>query len=172
MRGVDVLLAVPALLLLLVLATGAGAGAVVLVIGIAIVHVPQITRIVRAATLQTTGRAFIEAAEARGDSTARILGVEVLPNISGALLADVGVRFTGSVLLVAALNFLGLGLQPPASDWALMISENRSGISIQPWAVVAPAALLAALAVSVNLFADGIAQVYARASARRVEASA
>jgi ABC-type dipeptide/oligopeptide/nickel transport system permease subunit len=53
-----------------------------------------------------------------------------------------------------------------------MISENRSGISIQPWAVVAPAALLAALAVSVNLFADGIAQVYARASARRVEASA
>jgi peptide/nickel transport system permease protein len=172
MRAVDVLLAVPALLLLLVLATGAGAGAAVLVVGIAIVHVPQVTRIVRAATLQTTGRAFIEAAEARGDSTARILGVEVLPNISGALLADVGVRFTGSVLLVAAVNFLGLGLQPPASDWALMISENRSGISIQPWAVVAPAALLAALAVSVNLFADGVAQVYARASAHRTEASA
>ncbi|MBM3885903.1 MAG: ABC transporter permease [Gemmatimonadetes bacterium] len=172
MRGVDVLLAIPALLLLLVLATGAGAGATILVVGIALVHVPQITRIVRAATLQTTGRAFIEAAEARGDSTARILGVEILPNISGPLLADVGVRFTGSVLLVAAVNFLGLGVQPPAVDWALMISENRSGISIQPWAVVAPAALLAALAVAVNSVADGIARIYGRSSASGEEAPA
>jgi peptide/nickel transport system permease protein len=158
MRLMDVLLAIPPVLLLLVLATGTGASTVVLVLGIALVHLPQIARIVRAATLETSVRGYVEAAEARGDPRTRVLGREILPNIAGPVLADVGVRLTGSILLAATVNFLGLGLQPPAADWALMISENRDGISIQPWAVAAPAACLALLAVSVNLVADAVAR--------------
>lgn len=158
MRTMDVLLAIPPVLLLLVLATGTGASTVVLVLGIALVHLPQIARIVRAATLETSVRGYVEAAEARGDPTTRVLGREILPNIAGPVLADLGVRLTGSILLAATVNFLGLGLQPPAADWALMISENRDGISIQPWAVAAPALLLALLAVSVNLVADAFAR--------------
>ena len=61
-----------------------------------------------------------------------------------------------------SINFLGLGLHPPTADWALMISENRNGIAIQPWAVAVPAMLLALLTVSVNLVADGIARSLGR----------
>ena len=74
------------------------------------------------------------------------------------ILADAGLRFTGSILLIASLNFLGLGLQPPAADWGLMIAENRIGLYLQPWIVVAPAVLIAALTIGVNLVSDGIAR--------------
>ena len=69
-----------------------------------------------------------------------------------------GIRLTGSILILASVNFLGLGLQPPRADWALMISENRGGITLQPWAVAAPALLIAFLTVAVNLVADAIAR--------------
>jgi peptide/nickel transport system permease protein len=157
MRLVDVLLAFPPILLLLVLATGVGPSPGVLVIGVAITHVPSVARIVRAATLDVTGRGYLEAAVARGESVVYILRREVMPNILSTLLADVGIRLTGSILLVAAVNFLGLGLQPPQADWALMISENRGGLTIQPWAVVAPALLIAALTIGCNLIGDAIA---------------
>jgi peptide/nickel transport system permease protein len=157
MRGMDVLLAFPPLLFLLVVATGAGASLTALVIAIAVIHVPSIARIVRTAALETSVRGFVEAAVARGDRTHVILRREILPNIWGPVMADAGPRFTVSILLVAAVNFLGLGPAPPAADWALMISENRSGITINPWAVVVPALLIALLTVSINVIADAIA---------------
>ena len=158
MRAMDVLLAVPPLLLLLVLATGAGHSVVVLVLGVATVHVPSIARIVRAATQGVVGRGYVEAAVARGERTPSILAREILPNVLGTVLADAGIRLTGSILILASVNFLGLGLQPPRADWALMISENRSGITLQPWAVAAPALLIAFLTIGVNLVADAIAR--------------
>src|SRR5919201_299413 len=100
-------------------------------------HVPGIARIVRAATLGVSVRGFAEAAMARGERTVFILGREILPNILGTIFADVGIRLTGSILLIASVNFLGLGLQPPRADWALMISENRLALTIQPWSVAA-----------------------------------
>ena len=158
MRAMDVLLAVPPLLFLLVLATGAGRSVAVLVIGVATVHLPSIARIVRAATQEVSVRGYVEAAVARGESTAALLRREILPNVLGTVLADAGIRLTGSILILASVNFLGLGLQPPRADWALMISENRSGITLQPWAVAAPALLIAFLTVAVNLVADAVAR--------------
>ncbi len=158
MRGVDVLLAFPPIIFLLLVATGAGASLTALVVAIAVIHVPSIARVIRTATLETSVRGYVEAAVARGDRTRVILRREILPNIWGPIMADAGPRFTASILLVAAVNFLGLGMSPPAADWALMISENRVGLSINPWAVVAPAVLIAVLTVSVNLVADAIAQ--------------
>ena len=157
MRAMDVLLAFPPILFLLVIATGAGSNIYALVIAIAIIHVPSIARILRAATLEVSVRGYVEAAAARGDRTHVILRREILPNIWGPIVADGGPRFTVSILLVAAVNFLGLGVSPPAADWALMISENRAGITINAWAVVAPALMIAALTVSINLIADAIA---------------
>ena len=162
MRAMDVLLAFPPILFLLVIATGAGASLVALVIAIAVIHVPSIARIVRTAALETSVRGYVEAAVARGDRTHVILRREILPNIWGPIMADAGPRFTVSILLVAAVNFLGLGLSPPAADWAMMISENRSGITINPWAVVVPALLIAALTVSINVVADAIAHSLGR----------
>jgi ABC-type dipeptide/oligopeptide/nickel transport system permease subunit len=162
MRFVDVLLAFPPLLLLLVLATGAGASTAVLVIGVAAIHVPGIARVIRSATLEVSVRGYVEAAIARGEPSRSILRRHVLPNISATIAADGGPRLTVSILLVAAVNFLGLGLRPPAADWALMVTENRSGITLQPWALAMPAICIALLGISVNLLADSIARSLGR----------
>lgn len=157
MRIMDVLLSVPPLLLLLVLATGAGPNETVLVLGIATIHVPGVARILRTATMRTAVRGYVEAAIARGEHAVSILRREILPNIGGVIAADAGPRFTVSVLLVAAVNFLGLGLRPPAANWALMISENSSGLSLNPFSVVIPAALIAVMTISINVLGDSIA---------------
>lgn len=166
MRAMDVLLAFPPLLFLLVLATGAGPSVLALVLGIATIHVPAVGRIIRAATLEVSVRGYVEAALARGEPMARILRREVVPNIGGTIAADVGPRFTVSILLVAAVNYLGLGLRPPSADWAMMISENRAALTIPPWgvslSVFVPALLIALLTVGVNLLADSVARSLGR----------
>jgi peptide/nickel transport system permease protein len=158
MRAMDVLLAFPPIIFLLMLGAGFGNSLTALVLGIATVHLPSVARIVRTAALETSVRGFVEAAMARGDSTFAILRREVLPNIWGTVVADAGPRFTVSVLLVAAVNFLGLGIAPPQADWALMISENRPGITVNPWSVVAPALMIGVLTVALNVFADSVAR--------------
>jgi len=158
MRTIDVLLAFPAMLFILLLATGVGASPTVVVFGIAVIQTPHISRVIRAATLQLVGRGFVEAAIARGEHTLRIIRREIVPNILSTLVADGGPRFTFSILMVAALNFLGVGLRPPEPDWAVMIAENRPGLQLNVWGVVAPAILIAILAVSINLVADSFAR--------------
>ena len=156
MRAMDVLLAFPPLLFLLLLAPGFGNSAVALIVGIAIVHVPGVARIVRTATLEASVRGYVEAAVARGDRVRTILRREIFPNILGTIVADGGPRFTVSILLVAAVNFLGLGIAPPTADWALMISENRAGLTINALPVLIPALMIGCLTVSINLLADAI----------------
>jgi peptide/nickel transport system permease protein len=163
MRAMDILLAFPPILLLLVLATGAGANPVVLVVGIILVQLPGIARIIRTATANVSVRGYVEAAIARGESIPRVLVKEVLPNLWGVIVADGGPRLTVSILLVAAINYLGLGLRPPAADWALMISENQGGLTFQPWSVVVPAILIALLTIGINTLADAIARGLGRA---------
>ena len=158
MRAMDVLLAFPPLLFLLVLVTGAGPGSIALIVGAMLVNLPGIARLVRAATLEVSVRGYVEAAVARGERMHSVLRREVVPNITGPLFADVGVRLTLSILLIAAVTFLGLGPPPPAANWALMINENRAGISIQPWVIVVPSVLIAILTIAVNLVADAIAR--------------
>jgi ABC-type dipeptide/oligopeptide/nickel transport system permease subunit len=95
---------------------------------------------------------------ARGEGTFAVLRRELLPNIGSSIAADVGIRLTLAIILVASVNFLSLGLQPPAADWALMISENRSGLTLNPYAVMAPAVMIALLTISVNMVSDAIAR--------------
>jgi peptide/nickel transport system permease protein len=167
MRTADVMLSFPAILFLLVLVTGAGTSEAVLVLGVALVQMPLVARIVRAATLEQSVRGFVEAAVARGEGTAAILRREILPNIVGPIVADVGLRFTYAIILVASVNFLGLGLAPPAADWALIISENRGGLTLNPYVILVPATLIALLTISVNLVGDSIARSLGISTARR-----
>jgi peptide/nickel transport system permease protein len=162
MRGVDVLLSFPALLVLLLLVAGLGSHIWVLVVGVALVQLPPIARIIRTATLEVSTRGYIEAAQARGERTAAILRREILPNVTPVVLADLGIRFGFSIILVASVNYLGLGLAPPAADWGLMIAENQQYISLNVWSVLAPAIMIALLTVSVNLIADGYVQTLGR----------
>lgn len=171
MRTVDVMLAFPPLLFLLVLITGAGTGVGVLIIGVAAIQAPSISRIVRTATLEVSVRGYVEAAVARGERAVAVILREVLPNILAPVLVDAGLRFTYSILIIASVNYLGLGLQPPASDWALLISENREYISLNVWAVLAPAAMIALLTIGVNLMGDAVARSLGRSYVPRTARS-
>jgi ABC-type dipeptide/oligopeptide/nickel transport system permease subunit len=158
MRTVDVMLAFPPLLFLLVLIAGAGQSRAVLILGVAIIQAPSISRIVRTATLEVSVRAYVEAALARGENGVTIVLREVFPNILAPVMVDAGLRFTYSILIIASVNYLGLGLQPPNPDWALMISENRTYIGLNALSVVAPAAMIALLTIGVNLTGDALAR--------------
>jgi ABC-type dipeptide/oligopeptide/nickel transport system permease subunit len=154
MRTVDLFLVFPPLLLLLVLIAGTGTGTAVVLIGTALVLFPGVARIVYTATLEVSTTSYLEAAIARGEGTLALMQREIFPNILPILLADLGVRFSGAIILVASLNFLGLGAQPPSANWALMISENREIITSNVWAVLAPAIMLGLLTVGANLVGD------------------
>jgi peptide/nickel transport system permease protein len=167
MRTADVMLSFPAILFLLVLVTGVGTSKAVLVIGVALVQMPLVARLVRTATLEQSVRGFVEAAVARGEGTVAVLRREILPNIVAPIMADAGLRFTYSIILVASVNFLGLGLQPPAADWALIISENRNGLTLNPYVIIVPAALIAVLTIGANLLGDAVARSLGVSTARK-----
>lgn len=162
MRSVDVVRAFPPLLFFLIIATGLGQSLWVLVLGVTVVQAPGIARLAHTATKEVSLRGYVEAALARGESGFAIVRREILPNILSPLIADAGLRFTFSILLVASVNFLGLGLQAPRADWGLMVSENREVLSVNPWAVFAPALMIALLTIAVNLVGDAVTRSLGR----------
>lgn len=154
MRAVDVVLSFPALLVMLLFVTAFGGGSVVLVSAAALVLFPGVARIVRTASAEVMTRGYVEAAISWGERGFAIMRREVLPNIVGPIVADLGIRFSWAIILIASVNYLGLGLRPPTADWGLMISENRGIISSNPLSMLAPAAMLALLVIAVNLMGD------------------
>ena len=158
MRICDVFLAFPQLVFALLLVSAFGPKLYLLVLTVGITHAPRVARVMRGAALQVVERDFVKAAEAVGESRWRILFSELLPNVTSPLLVEIGLRLTYSLGLVAALSFLGFGLQPPRADWGLMINENRLALSVQPWGVVLPVVAIALLTIGTNLVTDGIAR--------------
>jgi len=166
MRGVDVFLAFPGLLLaLLVINLGVQrigidlwpskeAWLVIITIGIA--FMPANSRVIRSAALAIKPLEFVQSARLRGESSFYIIFREVLPNIIPVVAVEASIRVSFALLLTAGLGFLGLGVQPPTPDWGLMVSENREFLSIAPWAALAPAMAMASLVVGVNLLTDGV----------------
>lgn len=153
MRPLDVLAAVPPILVLLLVLT-AMPNRAGLVLTVVLSSMPLSARVSRAAADQVIGRAHVEAAVTRGEGWGWLLGREILPLVSGTMLADLGLRFVIAVYLVAAAGFLGLGAAE--SDWGLLIVEALPGAELQPWALLAPMLGVAMLAVTANLLADGV----------------
>jgi peptide/nickel transport system permease protein len=172
MRTVDVMLAFPPLLFVLVLISGAGTGVTVVIIAVAVIQAPSVSRVVRTATQVVAVRGYVEAAIARGEGTFAVIRREVVPNILAPVLVDFGLRFTYSILIIASVNYLGLGLQPPSSDWALLISENREFISLNAYSVLVPAGMIALLTIGVNLMGDAIARSLGRSYVPRTSRAA
>ena len=158
MRICDVFLAFPQIVFALLLVSAFGPKLYLLVLTVGITHAPRVARVMRGAAQQVVERDFVKAAEAVGESRSRILFSELLPNVTSPLLVETGLRLTYSIGLVAALSFLGFGLQPPHADWGLMINENRLALSVQPWGVVLPVVAIALLTIGTNLVTDGIAR--------------
>ncbi|MBW1595567.1 ABC transporter permease [Streptomyces sp. JJ38] len=154
MRPLDVLLAVPSLLLILLAATVFTPGTVGLALLVALVNVPDAARIVRAAAAEAAARPAVEALRMQGESWWRMAVGYVGRSMIRTLAADAGTRLTGVLYLVATAAFLGVGVAPDAADWAVMVDRNRIGLFVQPWAVVVPALLIVALTMGTNLLFD------------------
>ena len=168
MRFGDVLLAIPQLVFALLAITVLGPQGWVLVLVIGITHAPRVARVIRSATAGVVAEDYVLASQMYAVPQWKILGRDVVPNIMGPLMVEVGLRLTYSIGAVASLSFLGLGMQPPTPDWGLMINENRIALSLQPWGVLLPVIAIAVLTVGTNLIADAVAG----ASAGRVRATA
>jgi peptide/nickel transport system permease protein len=159
MRLNDVLLAFPAILLALVVLTALqNPASWVIVVLVGASHAPRVARVSRGVALGIVSRDFVVAAEALGERRSRVIVAEVLPNMTGPLLAEAGLRLTYSIGLVAALGFLGFAADPGAANWGQMMNENRLGLATQPWAVMAPVLMIAIFTIATNLMADGLAQ--------------
>lgn len=156
MRGMDVLMALPTLLLALLILTWLGSSKPNLIFAIGVVFIPKSARVARSAVLVLRKLGYIEAAKLRGDHPVRILLFEVLPNVRDVVGVEFCVRFAYSLLLISSLGFLGLGVQPPEPDWGQMISEGRNYITLAWWIVMFPALAIGILVVAVNLLADGL----------------
>jgi len=156
MRIADVLMAIPAIMLgLLVLAVTPPA-LWKTAVAVGFVYVPLIARVARSVTLGLAKVEFVEAARARAESAAHILFREILPNAWPPLIVEASLRVTYAILLGSALSFLGLGAQPPSSDWGLMISEARAFIDRAPWIALAPGFAMCLLVIGINLIGDGL----------------
>lgn len=156
MRLVDVLLALPAILVILVVAAALPRSNTMLVALVGVLLAPGAARILRGLAQQLAAREFVAAAEAAGGRWYSILWAEILPNIRGRLLLEVALRTGFAVVLISSLNFLGVGVSPPTPDWGLEISEGRTVMMLAPLVVVVPAVGLAVLVGAVNLVADGL----------------
>jgi peptide/nickel transport system permease protein len=167
MRGSDVLLALPVIVfaLLFVSLLGTELWLIVLLIGIS--HAPQVARVTRGITEDVTQREFIQSAIAIGIKGPRLLFGEILPNIITPLTVEFGLRVVWSISAVAGLSVLGAGMQPPAADWGLMVSENANGMAVQPLGVVVPIICIGLFAVGFNLLTEGIARTVAGIDRRR-----
>jgi peptide/nickel transport system permease protein len=113
-------------------------------------------RLTRSVTLDVSGEEFVQAARARGDRAYYILGLEILPNAWPPIIVEGAMRVTFAIMIGAALSFLGLGVQPPSSDWGLMIAEARPFIHSAPWIGLAPGIALSITIIGINLLGDGL----------------
>ncbi len=159
-RSVDVLMAIPSLIFALILLSMFGANTLNLIIIIAILDSTRVFRIARAVSLNVVVMDYVEAAKLRGEKLLWILCREILPNIMPPLVAEFGLRFCFVFLTIAALSFLGVGIQPPTADWGSMVRETAGLIQFAEYDFTAamtpmlPAAAIALLTVAVNFVVD------------------
>jgi peptide/nickel transport system permease protein len=155
-RIFDVLVVLPPIIFLIVLVTGFGSSTVALILSIGVVYAPGIARIIRAAVLAEMGKGYVVSAQLQRESRLRIMALELVPNVWPTILIQVTLSLASAILMTATLSFLGLGAQPPSSDWGLQINSNMIYIEQQWWTVLFPALAVASLVVSVQLIADNV----------------
>ena len=155
-RFVDLLMSIPTLIFGLVVLSVLPTNILTLILVMGILDSTRVYRLSRAVAVDINVMDFVEAAKLRGEGKVWIIFREILPNALSPLIAELGVRVIFAVLFLSALSFLGLGVQPPDSDWGGMVKENKDGIVFGIPAALIPAAAIALLAISVNLVADWV----------------
>lgn len=153
-RVVDVLMAIPSLIFSLLMLTIFGTSALSLVLVIATIDSTRVFRIARAVALNIVQLDYIEAAKLRGEGSFYLIRREILPNAMAPLAAEFGLRFCFVFLMISALSFMGLGLQPPTADWGSMVRDNAELISFGDITPLIPAGAIAFLTIAVNFVVD------------------
>jgi peptide/nickel transport system permease protein len=168
-RIVDVMLAVPVLIFALVVLTVVGTSIPALIVTIAVLESTRVFRVARAVGMDLAVLDYVEVAVLRGEGLWWIMTRELLPNAVAPLAAEFGLRFCFIFLFIAALSFLGLGLQPPHADWGGMVRDNAPAINFGFYAPLFPAAAIALLTVGVNLVVDWLLSIAARPAGAAAE---
>jgi len=155
-RFLDALSSIPSKLFGLVMVAAVGSSTPILIMLIAVIYTPGSYRFARALAVNVNAMDYVTVARVRGERTLYLITQEILPNITGPVLADLGLRFVFIVLLLSGLSFLGLGVQPPNADWGSLVRENIGGLPFAAPAVLAPCLAIASLTISVNLLIDNL----------------
>ncbi|MFO0691914.1 MAG: ABC transporter permease [Amaricoccus sp.] len=155
-RILDALNSIPSKLFGLVMVAGVGASIPALIGTLALIYTPGAYRFARSLAVNVNAMDYVTVARARGERTPYLILHEILPNITGPVLADFGLRFVFIVLLLSGLSFLGLGVQPPNADWGSLVRENIGGLPFAATAVIVPSVAIASLTISVNLLIDNL----------------
>ena len=160
LRIMDIVMAIPPLVLSMVVLGILGNSSISsLTLIVSIAYTPAMARVARGALLSCKGNEYIGAARIRGESDFYIMFVEILPNTIGPVIVEITARFAYSIMLIASLGFLGVGLQPPTPDWGMMVIENKSIIRVAPWAVLYPSLAIASLVIAISLISDFVSKV-------------
>jgi peptide/nickel transport system permease protein len=155
-RLVDLMMAIPSLIVALVMLSVLPLNLTVLILVIGVLDSTRVFRLSRAVAVDIAVMDYVEAARLRGEGGRWVIFREILPNALSPLVAEFGLRFIFAVLFISTLSFLGLGVQPPLADWGGMVKENKDGLVYGKAAALVPAFAIAALAISVNLVADWV----------------
>lgn len=156
MRGIDLLLALPGILLALTVIAALGSSTPNLVLAIGIGSIGGFARLSRGSTLSVRSTDYVMAARTVGVADPRILRRHILPNIAAPLIIEFTLRFSGAVLAAAALSFLGLGVRPPTAEWGVMLSEARALLRTAPHVAVIPGLAIFLAVMGLNLLGDGL----------------
>lgn len=159
MRVMDIVMSFPPILLGLLILAVTPPSLYKAVLAVGIVYVPTMARVTRSVTLALTEEEFVLSAKASGESSLQIIFREILPNALPSIIVEASLRVTLTILLGAALSFLGVGAQPPSSDWGLMISEARPYVFEAPWIAIFPGTIMCILVIGVNLLGDGLREI-------------
>jgi len=160
MRGADVLLAIPAILMALIVRVIIGPGIIPLIIAMGIIYTPTFARVMRAPVLAMRDRDFIVAAQLAGTPAPIIAIKHMLPNALTPLMVQAAITASEAVLLEAGLSYLGQGVQPPNPSVGMMISEFQKYVQDSPLLVILPAIVIVAIAAGWNLIADGLQRTF------------
>ena len=159
MRGIDMVMAFPYILLALAIVAVLGPGLLNALYAIAVVNIPFFARNIRGITLGLSRREFVDAARLSGKSNAQILFIEVLPNVLPVIIITMSTTIGWMILETAGLSFLGLGAQPPQADLGSMLGDGRKILFTAPHVSIIPGLMIFALVMSINLLGDGVRDV-------------
>ncbi len=160
LRSMDILMSIPPLVLSMVVLGILGDSTIAsLTLIVSIAFIPATARVSRGVLISEKSQEYVSASRIRGESHLYIMFVEILPNTVGPIIVEATARFAYSIMMVASLGFLGVGLQPPTPDWGMMVIENRPIIADAPWTVLFPALAIASLVIAISIFSDFISKV-------------